>query len=80
MFAKYWDKVEDSRDISGVSRFMSGGIGGMASQLGTSVDVNNVSHTLIVSHYVAIYPIETMKVQYHAITVKGTCWTNLYLT
>ncbi|KAJ3003911.1 hypothetical protein NUW54_g5063 [Trametes sanguinea] len=32
-FAKYWDHVEDSRDISGVSRFMSGGIGGITSQL-----------------------------------------------
>ncbi|THH32885.1 hypothetical protein EUX98_g1280 [Antrodiella citrinella] len=30
-FAKYWDKVEDSRDISGVSRFLSGGIGGLTS-------------------------------------------------
>ncbi|KAH8105887.1 mitochondrial carrier [Cristinia sonorae] len=33
MFAKYWDNVEDSRNISGVSRFMSGGIGGITSQL-----------------------------------------------
>ncbi|TFK29415.1 mitochondrial carrier [Coprinopsis marcescibilis] len=32
-FAKYWDKVDDPRDISGVSRFMSGGIGGISSQL-----------------------------------------------
>ncbi|EGO01954.1 hypothetical protein SERLA73DRAFT_177617 [Serpula lacrymans var. lacrymans S7.3] len=32
-FAKYWDHVEDSRDISGVSRFLSGGIGGLSSQL-----------------------------------------------
>lgn len=32
-FAKYWDKVEDSRDISGISRFLSGGIGGISSQL-----------------------------------------------
>ncbi|KAF6762299.1 mitochondrial carrier [Ephemerocybe angulata] len=32
-FAKYWDKVEDTRDISGVSRFLSGGIGGLTSQL-----------------------------------------------
>ncbi|KAF7292381.1 Mitochondrial carrier protein [Mycena chlorophos] len=32
-FAKYWDHVEDSRDISGVSRFLSGGIGGITSQL-----------------------------------------------
>jgi len=33
MFAKYWDNVEDSREISGFSRFMSGGIGGITSQL-----------------------------------------------
>jgi hypothetical protein len=32
-FAKYYDKVEDSRDISGFSRFISGGIGGISSQL-----------------------------------------------
>ncbi|KAK7061787.1 mitochondrial carrier protein [Favolaschia claudopus] len=32
-FAKYWDKVDDTRDISGVSRFLSGGIGGITSQL-----------------------------------------------
>lgn len=27
------DKVEDSRDISGTSRFLSGGVGGITSQL-----------------------------------------------
>lgn len=32
-FAKYVDGVSDSRDISGSSRFMSGGIGGITSQL-----------------------------------------------
>ncbi|KAF8316024.1 mitochondrial carrier domain-containing protein [Cantharellus anzutake] len=32
-FAKYVDKVDDPREISGVSRFISGGIGGMTSQL-----------------------------------------------
>ncbi|KAF7332069.1 Mitochondrial carrier protein [Mycena kentingensis (nom. inval.)] len=32
-FAQYWDHVEDSRDISGVSRFLAGGIGGITSQL-----------------------------------------------
>ncbi|TFK55973.1 mitochondrial carrier [Heliocybe sulcata] len=32
-FAKYVDHVEDSRDITGVSRFLSGGIGGITSQL-----------------------------------------------
>ncbi|KAI0702892.1 mitochondrial carrier [Cytidiella melzeri] len=33
MFATYWDHVDNPRDISGVSRFMSGGIGGITSQL-----------------------------------------------
>ncbi|EKM59223.1 uncharacterized protein PHACADRAFT_85734 [Phanerochaete carnosa HHB-10118-sp] len=33
LFAKYVDKVDDSRNISGVSRFLSGGIGGLSSQL-----------------------------------------------
>lgn len=33
MFAKYVDHVADSRDISGLSRFLSGGIGGISSQL-----------------------------------------------
>ncbi|KAJ7590926.1 mitochondrial carrier [Mycena floridula] len=33
VFAQYWDKVDDPRDISGVSRFLSGGIGGISSQL-----------------------------------------------
>lgn len=33
MFAKYVDQVSDARDISGFSRFMSGGIGGITSQL-----------------------------------------------
>ncbi|KAJ8468413.1 hypothetical protein ONZ45_g17252 [Pleurotus djamor] len=32
-FAKYWDGVNDPREISGVSRFLSGGIGGISSQL-----------------------------------------------
>ncbi|CAO1632809.1 unnamed protein product [Parajaminaea phylloscopi] len=32
-FAKYVDHVSDSRDISGTSRFISGGIGGITSQL-----------------------------------------------
>jgi len=32
-FAKYVDEVSDSRDISGSSRFLSGGIGGITSQL-----------------------------------------------
>ncbi|CCM03175.1 uncharacterized protein FIBRA_05297 [Fibroporia radiculosa] len=33
MFAKYWDHVDDPREISGVSRFLSGGMGGISSQL-----------------------------------------------
>ncbi|KIY49290.1 mitochondrial carrier [Fistulina hepatica ATCC 64428] len=32
-FARYWDHVEDPRDISQVSRFLSGGIGGISAQL-----------------------------------------------
>lgn len=32
MFAKYVDHVSDPRDISGTSRFISGGIGGIISQ------------------------------------------------
>lgn len=32
-FARYVDKVDDSRNISGTSRFISGGIGGITSQL-----------------------------------------------
>ena len=35
MFATYWDHVEDIREISWFSRFMSGGIGGITSQLST---------------------------------------------
>ncbi|KAF8579310.1 mitochondrial carrier [Ramaria rubella] len=33
LFAKHWDHVEDSRYISGGSRFISGGMGGIVSQL-----------------------------------------------
>ncbi|KAG9121805.1 hypothetical protein FRC07_002077 [Ceratobasidium sp. 392] len=32
-FARYVDNVEDSRNISGTSRFISGGVGGITSQL-----------------------------------------------
>lgn len=32
-FARHWDRVSDSRDISGSSRFLAGGIGGITSQL-----------------------------------------------
>ncbi len=33
VFARYWDGVHDQCDISGTSRFISGGIGGITSQL-----------------------------------------------
>lgn len=52
MFAKYLDNVSDARDISGFSRFMSGGIGGITSQLGTCAHISPPT---------AIYPIETLK-------------------
>jgi hypothetical protein len=32
-FAQYVDNVEDIREISGTSRFLSGGMGGITSQL-----------------------------------------------
>ncbi|EJD53461.1 mitochondrial carrier [Auricularia subglabra TFB-10046 SS5] len=32
-FARYWDKVDDPSQISGTSRFLSGGVGGLTSQL-----------------------------------------------
>ena len=32
-FAQYVDNVEDIREISGTSRFLSGGLGGITSQL-----------------------------------------------
>ena len=32
-FAHYVDNVEDIREISGTSRFLSGGLGGITSQL-----------------------------------------------
>ncbi|CAL1700787.1 unnamed protein product [Somion occarium] len=33
VFAKHWHHVDDPREISGVSRFLSGGIGGITAQL-----------------------------------------------
>jgi hypothetical protein len=33
-FAKYVDHVPDTTDISGTSRFVAGGLGGISSQLG----------------------------------------------
>ncbi|KAF7355376.1 Mitochondrial carrier protein [Mycena sanguinolenta] len=59
-FAKYWDKVDDSRDISGVSRFLSGGIGGISSQLSTGISPSLNPTDEILS---GIYPIETLKTQ-----------------
>lgn len=32
VFAKHWDKVADQTDISGTSRFIAGGVGGITSQ------------------------------------------------
>lgn len=64
LFAQYVDGVEDSRDISGVSRFISGGIGGITSQLGALLGFYGIQ---IDSHpnsvfCAAIYPVETLKV------------------
>ena len=57
----YWDHVEDTREISGFSRFMSGGIGGITSQLSMqSLDPFVVHDTNFRS---GIYPIETVKTQ-----------------
>lgn len=61
MFAKYWDKVEDPREISGVSRFLSGGIGGLTSQLSMCPVSDNL--ITVLSAYLGIYPIETLKTQ-----------------
>jgi solute carrier family 25 (mitochondrial phosphate transporter), member 23/24/25/41 len=36
-FARYIDHVEDTREISGTSRFISGGMGGISSQLSAFV-------------------------------------------
>lgn len=33
VFAKHWDKVDDQSEISGTSRFVAGGVGGITSQL-----------------------------------------------
>lgn len=33
LFARYWDCVPEQTDISGTSRFISGGIGGITSQI-----------------------------------------------
>lgn len=53
--------MEDSRDISGVSRFLSGGIGGISSQLS---EYDSYLNTFLasISRSTGIYPIETLKV------------------
>lgn len=61
MFAQYWDKVEDPRDISGVSRFMSGGMGGISSQLSAYISAYSL-RLIDTVPLIGIYPIETMKV------------------
>jgi solute carrier family 25 phosphate transporter 23/24/25/41 len=61
MFAKYWDHVEDNREISGFSRFMSGGIGGITSQLSMQPVCR---HGVCDANFGSgIYPIETVKTQ-----------------
>ncbi len=64
MFAKYWDHVDDPREISGVSRFLSGGIGGISSQLCKSrhLILSDLHFMLLVS--LGIYPVETLKVRH----------------
>ena len=61
MFAKYLDHVEDTREISGFSRFMSGGIGGITSQL----SMQPVSWYVVygADFGLGIYPVETVKTQ-----------------
>lgn len=61
-FAQYVDHVQDSRDISGTSRFVSGGIGGITSQLCESNAIEAFVVVLPENSYSAIYPIETLKV------------------
>lgn len=60
MFAQYVDHVEDPREISGVSRFLSGGMGGIASQLST-FQSSAFPPRVLTKLIVGIYPIETMK-------------------
>ena len=61
-FAQYVDNVEDVRDISGTSRFLSGGMGGITSQLSEYLLV--VAGRLSVDLLeIGIYPIETLKTQ-----------------
>lgn len=64
-FAKYWDKVDDARDISGTSRFLSGGIGGITSQLSAFIIRVSPNVSIVNRLSVGIYPIETLKVRVH---------------
>lgn len=45
-----------------MSRFLSGGIGGITSQLSQSVFLFHAINLLTIDHDTGIYPIETMKV------------------
>ena len=51
--------MDDTREISGSSRFLSGGIGGISSQLSQYSRSNTYQVLTLVS---GIYPIETLKV------------------
>jgi len=75
-FAKYYDNVEDSRDISGFSRFLSGGIGGISSQLSTSLLYIFPQVRGLIFLRTGIYPIETLKVTPRAFE----CCSTLTLT
>lgn len=60
-FAQYWDHVDDPREISSVSRFLSGGIGGITSQLSELPSFSMMMAGLN-PHIRGIYPLETLKV------------------
>lgn len=60
-FAKYWDHVDDPREISSVSRFLSGGIGGISSQL-SERPATFLTMTSLTFAPKGIYPLETLKV------------------
>lgn len=60
-FAQYVDNVEDVREISGTSRFVSGGIGGITSQLSECPFA--VTRGVLLTLRIGIYPIETLKTQ-----------------
>ncbi|KAG8777629.1 hypothetical protein FRC16_004087 [Serendipita sp. 398] len=63
MFAKYYDHVEDSREISGVSRFLSGGIGGLTSQL--SIYPVETLKTRLMSETTKSHIMPTVKQMWH---------------